>query len=127
MIFSKIFFGVWLARKNYKMQKLEFDKCLRNPATSGRRCQIPARKFDRIRPKWPDFDQKLPDPAVLARSRLFWPDPTRAGRIPAVLAKSGNIPAGIWWPSSGAGRIPAIGCCRTPGPVGFRRSTIAKF
>jgi hypothetical protein len=35
MIFSKIFFGVWFARKNYEMQKSEFGKCCRNPATSG--------------------------------------------------------------------------------------------
>jgi hypothetical protein len=52
MIFSKIFFGVWFARKNYERQKSELGKCRRNPATSGRRCQIPARKFDRIRPEF---------------------------------------------------------------------------
>jgi hypothetical protein len=55
MIFSKIFFGVWFARKNYEMQKSEFGKCRRNPATSSRRCRIPARKFDRIRPKSSGF------------------------------------------------------------------------
>jgi hypothetical protein len=67
MIFSKIFFGVWFARKNYEMQKLEFGKCRRNPATSGRRCRILARKFDRIR-----LDQK--------------PDLSRSARILTVLA-----------------------------------------
>jgi hypothetical protein len=38
MIFSKIFFGVWLARKNYKMRKSKFGKC----------CQNPESKFGRI-------------------------------------------------------------------------------
>jgi hypothetical protein len=48
MSFSKIFFGVWLAQKNYKMQKSEFGKCRWNPATSGRSCWIPVRKFEQI-------------------------------------------------------------------------------
>jgi hypothetical protein len=49
MIFLKIFFGIWLAQKNYKMQKSEFGKCRWNSATSGRRCRIPATKFGQIR------------------------------------------------------------------------------
>jgi len=54
------------------MQKSEFDKCRRNPSKAGRRCRIPARKFDRIRPdQWQDP----------AGSRPFWPDPTKVDRI----------------------------------------------
>jgi hypothetical protein len=30
-------------------------------------------------------------------------------------------------PDSCAGRIPTIGCCRTPVPAGFQQSTIAEF
>jgi hypothetical protein len=96
MIFSKIFFGVWFARKNYEIQKSEFGKCRRNPATSGRRCRIPARKFDWIRPKWLDSGRNLRNPdhfgqirpesfgsgwingqiqSYLTGSWPFWPDP----------------------------------------------------
>jgi hypothetical protein len=133
MIFLKIFFGVWLARKNYKMQKSEFGKCRRNLAMSGRRCWILARKFDRIWPQWPDqviFGRNLPDPAIFGwihpnstESRPFWPE--LAGFQPFWPDPAGL--AGIWWPASSAGRIPATGRCRTPAPVRFRRSTIAKL
>jgi hypothetical protein len=84
MIFSKIFFGVWFARKNYEMQKSEFGKCRRNPATSDRRCRIPATKFVRIWPKWQDSCWNLPDQ---------WLDQVISGRIPAILARSyRNLP-----------------------------------
>jgi hypothetical protein len=105
MIFSKIFFGVSLAQKNYKMQKSEFGKCRWNPATSGCRCRIPARKFDRIRPKWMDSGRKLPDQVISGQIRpdLWqdpWPDPNRFGQIRPTWLESGNIPTGIWWPDS---------------------------
>jgi hypothetical protein len=104
MIFSKIFFGIWLARKNYKNAKIEFGKCCWNPATFGSRCRIPARKFDRIRPKWPDSCRKLSDPGRFGQIR---PESSRSapinGRIQsysAILARSQqysgrNLVAGI--------------------------------
>jgi hypothetical protein len=80
MIFLKIFFGVWLARKNYKMQKSEFGKYRRNPVTSGRRRRIPGRKFDQIRP----------DPArSMARSGHIQPDPSHFGQIRPAWPESG--------------------------------------
>jgi hypothetical protein len=100
LIFSKIFFGVWLAQKNYEMRKSEFGKCRRNPTTSGCRCWIPARLF------------------------LIQPDSIISGQILAVLARSvagsvqilpafdhGRNPA-IFRLDSGASGFLAIGCCR---------------
>lgn len=81
IIFSKIFIGVWFARKNYEMKKSEFGKCRRNPATSGCRCWIPAGIF------WIRSDQW----SYMARS---WPF-SGSGRILAVLARSGWIDSQI--------------------------------
>jgi hypothetical protein len=60
------------------MKKSEFGKCRWNPATSGRRCRIPARKFDRIRQKWPDQVISAQIPTVWARSGRNLPDPARS-------------------------------------------------
>lgn len=75
----KIFFGIWLARKNYKMRKSEFDKCHRNLATSDCRCQISASTFGRIPIRlfriWPNpghFGQIQSDQ---------WPNPSHFGQI----------------------------------------------
>jgi hypothetical protein len=69
--------------KNYEMQKSEFGKCRWNPATSGRRCRIPEKKFDRIpagsiaesghiRLDLGHFGQIRPNQ---------WPDPVISGRF----------------------------------------------
>jgi hypothetical protein len=140
MIFSKIFFGVLLAQKNYKMQKSELANAAgirkRPVAVAGFRPETfgsglfwpdPTEIF-RIWPnQWQDpviSGRNLPDPARSMAGSCHirpdqWPNPSRAGWIPAVLPSSGNIPVGIWWPASGAGRIPVTECCRTPAPVGF--------
>jgi hypothetical protein len=57
-------------------------------------------RFGKIQPdQWPDPAESLP----------FWPDPARAGRIPAI------------FPPESGGLIPApgTGCCQTPVPIGF--------
>jgi len=36
MIFSKIFFGIWLARKILQRRKMEFGNRCQNPTTFGR-------------------------------------------------------------------------------------------
>jgi hypothetical protein len=107
IIFSKIFFGVWFARKNYKMRKYN---CSRNPATSGRCCWIPTSTsgrccwiptstFGRIRPKLLDSDRTPPDHV-------------RSGRIPVILAKFGRIHPGparcCWIPTTNHCQISAI-------------------
>jgi hypothetical protein len=100
MIFSKIFFSVWLARKNYKMQKSEFGKCHQNPATTT---GFRRNSLIRFRQETFGYGRNLPDPTQsMARSdhiRPFWPDPAGLAEIRQY---------------SGAGRIPATGCCRTP-------------
>jgi hypothetical protein len=63
MIFSKIFFGIWFARKNYEMRKSEFWKM------------------------WPEFGNvrsPLPDSSRIIGRNLVrqWLD-FGAGRIPA--------------------------------------------
>jgi hypothetical protein len=68
LISSKIFFSVWFTRKNYEMQKWEFCKYRQNPATSGRRCRIPTRKIDLIRP---DYSRNLPNPAGCCRTPVL--------------------------------------------------------
>jgi hypothetical protein len=111
--------------------------CRRHPATSGRCCQIPACTFGRI---WP----KLQD------SGLTPPDPVRSGRIPVILAKSGQILSrihpdpdhfGQTRPASDHGRIPAkfsrnlvrrhpatvVRCRRIPAPAIFRWPDVAEF
>jgi hypothetical protein len=116
--------------KNYKMQKSEFGKCRRNSAMSDRRCRIPARKFDRIRPET-SRSGRIPESSNISDSGLrFWHDPSRAGWISAGLTGIQQYPGRnlvLRWPDSGAGRISTIGCCWTPAPVGFRRPTIVKF
>lgn len=109
------------------MQKSEFDKCRRNPATSGRRFRIPTRKFDRIRldqvisGRIPTILAKsgrnLPDPAgSMAESGHIQPDPGRFGHLrpdPAVSRPFWPDPASLagiqqyfgrnlvrWWPDS---------------------------
>jgi hypothetical protein len=60
------------------MQKSKFGKCRWNPATSGRRCRILAKKFDRIRPDPGHFGRIF---AVLAGSVQIRPDPGRFSQI----------------------------------------------
>jgi hypothetical protein len=100
-----------------KIQKLEFGKCCRNPATSGRRCRNPARNFDQIRPETSGqvisgrFGQIRPDQ---------WPDRARAGRIPAILARSDWLSRNlaIFRPESDG---------RDPAPIGYRRLDVVRL
>jgi hypothetical protein len=45
IIFLKIFFGIWLAQKNYDRRKSKSGYCCWNPATFGRCCLIPGSRF----------------------------------------------------------------------------------
>jgi len=87
------------------MQKCEFGKSRQNLATFSCRCLIPAKMAGfqlETSGSGPINGRIRPDPAGY---RPFWPDPTRAGRIPA-----------IFWPESG----PPAGY-RRPDVVGLRR------
>jgi hypothetical protein len=108
MISRKYFSVFGSHEKITKMQTSEFGKCRRNSAMSGRRCRIPARKFDRIRPKWPDYGRKLPDPA---RS----------------MAGSGHIRPDQWPDPSRSGQNLVARCCWAPAPIEYRQPDVVRL
>jgi hypothetical protein len=91
MNFSKIFFGVWCARKHYKRRKCD---CSQNPATSGRCCRIPTSMFGRIlailaRSDW--INCRIPASFNLNLVSRHSATVTGCRRIPA--------PSVFWWPN----------------------------
>jgi hypothetical protein len=95
MIFSKIFFDVWLARKNYKNAKI---KVWQMSAESGN-----------VRSPLPDFGEKV------------WPDPGRFGQIRPKSSGSAPINGRIRsYPAGLAGIRQYSGLHRAP-VAGFRR------
>jgi hypothetical protein len=119
MIFSTIFFDVWLAQKNYKMQKSEFDKCRRNPVAVAR---LRLKTF-RSQPFWPDLARSM------AGSSHIQPDPSRFGQIRQESTGFRPFwadPACLVGIRQYSGRNLVAECCRTPAPVGFRRSDIKR-
>jgi hypothetical protein len=120
MMFSKIFSGVWLARKNYKMRKSEFGKC--------RHCWISASKFSRILAGLFWINGRIRSYSV--GSQPFWPNPAGFVQISAVSARSGQSQwdSGQIQPASNHGqnlvnRHPGTlaGCHRIQVSAGFRQ------
>jgi hypothetical protein len=111
MIFSKIFFGFWLARKNYKNAKIRVRQML--PESGNVRSPLP----DSREKVWPDqviSDRNLLDLA-LSMARSCKSRPEFGGRHPVSVD-------GFRRRQDTDDRM-----LSDSGPVGFRRSTIAKF
>jgi hypothetical protein len=117
MIFLKIFFGVWLAQKNYERRKLEYGKCRRNPehlvAIAGfRRAGLAGFR--------PDSSGSGHIRADLGHFGQIRPDPSRTGQIPTILARSDRLltMARLWPILAG---ISAPARFRWPDVAEFRR------